>query len=94
MFFITKNCACISDSGKAEYRNKGRSHEGMFKFRLLDDDGELISDKPILYFYAPKYSDGKWHKTLEFAFEISGHRFFYLDEDVNADWFLNLRKDV
>ena len=57
------------------------------------DDGELISDKPILYFYAPKYSDGKWHKTLEFAFEISGHRFFYLDEDVNADWFLNLRKD-
>ena len=58
------------------------------------DDGELISDKPILYFYAPKHSDGKWHKTLEFAFEISGHRFFYLDEDVNADWFLNLRKDV
>ena len=58
------------------------------------DDGELISDKPILYFYAPKYSNGKWHKTLEFAFEISGHRFFYLDEDVNADWFLNLRKDV
>lgn len=58
------------------------------------DDGELISDKPILYFYAPKYSDGKWHKTLEFAFEISGHRFFYLDEDINADWFSNLRKDV
>lgn len=44
MFFITKNCACISDSGKDEYRNKGRSHEGMFKFRLLDDDGEV-------YFY-------------------------------------------
>ena len=57
------------------------------------DDGELVSDKPILYFYAPKYSNGKWHKTLEFAFEISGHRFFYLNEDVNADWFLNLRKD-
>ena len=57
------------------------------------DDVEFISDKPILYFYAPKHSDGKWHKTLEFAFEISGHRFFYLDEDVNADWFLNLRKD-
>ena len=56
------------------------------------DDGELISDKPILYFYAPKYSDGKWHKTLEFAFEISGHRFFYLDEDVNADWFLKLKE--
>lgn len=56
------------------------------------DDGELISDKPILYFYAPKYSNGKWHKTLEFAFEISGHRFFYLNEDVNADWFLKLKE--
>ena len=56
------------------------------------DDGELVSDKPILYFYAPKHSDGKWHKTLEFAFEISGHRFFYLDEDVNADWFLKLKE--
>ena len=39
MFFITKNCACISDSGKDEYRNKGRNHEGMFKFRLLEYDG-------------------------------------------------------
>ena len=58
------------------------------------DDGELISDKPILYFYAPEYSSGKWHETLEFSFELSGHRFFYLKEDVNADWFLNLRKDV
>ena len=58
------------------------------------DDGKLISDKPILYFYAPEYSSGKWHETLEFSFELSGHRFFYLDEDVNADWFLNLRKDV
>lgn len=57
------------------------------------DDGELISDKPILYFYAPEYSSGKWHETLEFACELSNHRFFYLDEDVNADWFLNLRKD-
>ena len=56
------------------------------------DDGELISDKPILYFYAPKYSDGKWHKTLEFAFEISGHRFFYLKEDESADWFLKLKE--
>ena len=58
------------------------------------DDGELISDKPILYFYAPEYSSGKWHETLEFSFELSGHRFFYLKEDESADWFLNLRKDV
>lgn len=44
MFFITKNCAAISDSGKDEYRNKDKPKDGLFKFRLLDDDGEI-------YFY-------------------------------------------
>ena len=58
------------------------------------DDGELISDKPILYFYAPKRVSSSWHESLNHAVTIGGHKFFYLDEDVNADWFLNLRKDV
>lgn len=58
------------------------------------DDGELISDKPILYFYAPNVVSSSWHESLNHAITIGGHRFFYLDEDVNADWFLNLRKDV
>lgn len=40
-FFITKICACVSDSGKDEYRNKNKNHQGMYKFRLLDDDGEI-----------------------------------------------------
>lgn len=44
MFFITKNCACISDSGKDEYRNSHITKKGLYKFRLLDDDGEI-------YFY-------------------------------------------
>ena len=58
------------------------------------DDGELISDKPILYFYAPDIISSSWHESLNHAVTIEGHKFFYLDEDVNADWFLNLRKDV
>ena len=58
------------------------------------DDGEMISDKPILYFYAPDITSSSWHESLNHAVTIGGHRFFYLDEDVNADWFLNLRKDV
>ena len=58
------------------------------------DDGELISDKPILYFYAPNVVSSSWHESLNHAVTIGGHRFFYLDEDVNADWFLNLRKDA
>ena len=57
------------------------------------DDGELISDKPILYFYAPDITSSSWHESLNHAITIEGHKFFYLDEDVNADWFLNLRKD-
>ena len=58
------------------------------------DDGELISDKPILYFYAPDITSSSWHESLNHAVTIEGHKFFYLDEDINADWFLNLRKDV
>ena len=58
------------------------------------DDGELISDKPILYFYALDITSSSWHESLNHAVTIGGHRFFYLDEDVNVDWFLNLRKDV
>ena len=58
------------------------------------DDGELISDKPILYFYAPNVVSSSWHESLNHAVTIEGHKFFYLDEDVNADWFLNLRKGV
>ena len=58
------------------------------------DDGELISDKPILYFYAPDITSSSWHESLNHAVTIGGHKFFYLDEDVNADWFLNLRKGV
>ena len=56
------------------------------------DDGEFVSDKPILFFYAPKYAKGKWHETLPHDREVAGHRFFYLDEDEAADWFLELRK--
>ena len=58
------------------------------------DGGELTSDKPILYFYAPNVVSSSWHESLNHAITIGGHRFFYLGEDVNADWFLNLRKDV
>lgn len=56
------------------------------------DGGEFVSDKPILFFYAPKYAKGRWHETLNHDSELGGHRFFYLDEDINADWFVELRK--
>ena len=58
------------------------------------DDGELISDKPILYFYAPDVTSSSWHESLNHDVTIGGHKFFYLDEDVNANWFLNLKEEV
>ena len=55
------------------------------------DNGEFVSENPILFFYAPKYSSGKFHRTLPHDQIIGGHSFHYLEEDVNADWFLNLK---
>lgn len=39
------------------------------------DDGEILNNE-ILWFYAPKYSSGKWHESQKFVIEIGGHRFF------------------
>ena len=55
------------------------------------DDGESVSENPILYFYAPKLVYSRWHESLSHDQVIGDHKFFYLDEDVNADWFINLR---
>nr|DAG87184.1 MAG TPA: Cell Wall Hydrolase [Herelleviridae sp.] len=55
------------------------------------DYNETVTDKPILYFYAPKQVKSSWHESLNHAVTIGGHRFFCLDEDVNAEWFLNLK---
>lgn len=56
------------------------------------DEGEFVSENPILFFYAPKYSSGKFHQTLPHDQMIGGHSFHYLKEDVNADWFKGLQK--
>lgn len=56
------------------------------------DDGEFVSENPILFFYAPKYSSGKFHRTLPHDQVIGGHSFHYLEEDVDADWFKELQK--
>ncbi len=50
------------------------------------DRGHFVTDKPILYFYAPSVVYSSWHEAQEFEMEIGGHRFFYLTEDINAEW--------
>lgn len=50
------------------------------------DRGQLVTEKPILFFYAPRWCTSEWHESQEFEMEIGGHRFFYLAEDENAEW--------
>lgn len=40
------------------------------------DDGALVTDEPIRYFYNPARCESRWHESLTFVIEIGGHRFF------------------
>lgn len=40
------------------------------------DNGEVVTQENILWFYAPKYSKGKFHNTQNFVIEIGNHRFY------------------
>lgn len=50
------------------------------------DVGQFVTDKPILFFYAPRWCTSDWHEAQEHWKTVSNHKFFYLSEDVNADW--------
>lgn len=40
------------------------------------DAGETVTTEPIMFFYAPRWTDSEWHETQRFVMEIGGHRFF------------------
>ena len=48
--------------------------------------GKFVTDKPILYFYAPRWCTSDWHEAQEYWKTVGGHKLFYLAEDVNAEW--------
>lgn len=48
--------------------------------------GKFVTDKPILYFYNPAYGYSGFHEAQEHWKTVSNHKFFYLAEDVNAEW--------
>ena len=50
------------------------------------DVGQFVTEKPILFFYAPSLCDSPWHESQNYAMTIGGHKFFYADEDENAEW--------
>ena len=45
------------------------------------DHGVTVTDEPIRFFYAPRYSSGSWHeKSLEYVCTIQDHKFFKIPE--------------
>lgn len=40
------------------------------------DKGELVTDEPIIYFYAPALVKSKFHESQIFALAEGGHKFF------------------
>lgn len=38
--------------------------------------GELATNEPILYFYAPKYCTSSWHESQNYVLTEGGHKFF------------------
>ena len=50
------------------------------------DVGQFVTEKPILFFYSPSLCNSPWHESQNYAMTIGGHKFFYADEDENAEW--------
>ena len=40
------------------------------------DYGETVTDREILYFYAPELCESEWHEAQEYVMTVGGHRFF------------------
>ena len=40
------------------------------------DDGDMVTEEPIQWFYAPRYVSSAWHESKVFVLEHGGHRFF------------------
>lgn len=77
--------ACLKDSLKpSEVRrayqysgwNENPSESVKEAVTAVFDYGHKIVDDNILWFYAPRWSNSKWHESQRFVIEVGGHRFF------------------
>ena len=48
--------------------------------------GKFVTEKPILFFYNPAYGYSDWHEAQEYWKTLYNHKFFYLEEDIGAEW--------
>ena len=77
--------ACLKDGiqpseVRYEYQYSGWNEEPSesVKNAVSDvfDNGYKVVDDYILYFYAPKRVNSRWHETQRFIIEVGGHKFF------------------
>lgn len=59
-----------------QYSNPEAWEEVCHAVWCVFDNGEVVTQENILWFYAPKYSEGKFHNTQKFVMEIDNHRFY------------------
>lgn len=69
-----------------EYQSREMYIECMDAVTDIFVSGKFVTEKPILFFYAPSLCDSPWHESQNYAMTIGGHKFFYLTEDENAEW--------
>lgn len=77
--------ACIEDNltpseVRKEYQYAGWSEdvskETIQAVKSVFYDKYEITERPIKYFYAPRYCNGEWHETQTFVLKHGGHKFF------------------
>ena len=52
------------------------TEEALRAVQAVFDFGQVVTDKPIKYFYAPALTYSEWHETQEHVLTINGHKFF------------------
>lgn len=68
--------AVVLEKGQYAPPNYDSRHLVSDAVSAVFDDGYMVTDEPVRFFYAPKRCTSKWHESLTFVVEHGGHRFF------------------
>lgn len=67
-------------------QNRGMYIDVLNAIKDIFYGGKFVTEKPILFFYAPAYDYSEWHETQKYWKTLYNHKFFYLEEDIGAKW--------
>lgn len=83
---VQKAYGYVAWNDRLDKQNPKMYIEVMDAVHDIFDMGQFVTEKPILFFYAPSLCDSPWHESQKYAMTIGGHKFFYAAEDENAEW--------